>query len=281
MAKILLKDDNYKKIKMNIILTSKESTKTFVHLLFQMSNLGKENQRKDANSTNQEGIDYIKHTFTFVTMYIINESDSDFFIEMYLKLIQLGIEESKILIVHALTDTKFPFIEKYKIDMDYIVKYRDIHLTLVNDEGENIRLSFDLPDKKMMLDHLGLEYLSERVTSLSKKLGNLITKLTVVSADFEDLDTLEVLLGSIKGNFPHIKTYEFKTESISFEQLTCLLSHKILKRFKKVSFLGESRHEKDVIKSQSFLFFQSTPSSSIQHVQVSSLSMILSQNLSS
>jgi hypothetical protein len=245
-----------------------------------MSNMAKEDKEK-TEINDKPHINYIKQTFTFVTMYIINESDDDFFIEMYSKFIQLGIDEAKILIVHALTDTKFPFIEKYKLDMNYIVKYRDIHMTLLNEEGQNIRLSFDLPDKKMMLDHFALEYLSERVTSLSKKLGNLITKLTVVSADFEDLDTLEVLLGSIKGNFPHIKTYEFKTESICFKELTSLLSHKILKRFKKVSFLGESRHEKDVIKSQSYLFFQSSPSSPIQHVQVSSLTMILSQNLSS
>jgi hypothetical protein len=245
-----------------------------------MSNMAKEDKEK-TEINDKPHINYIKQTFTFVTMYIINESDDDFFIEMYSKFIQLGIDEAKILIVHALTDTKFPFIEKYKLDMNYIVKYRDIHMTLLNEEGQNIRLSFDLPDKKMMLDHFALEYLSERVTSLSKKLGNLITKLTVVSADFEDLDTLEVLLGSIKGNFPHIKTYEFKTESICFKELTSLLSHKILKRFKKVSFLGESRHEKDVIKTQSYLFFQSSPSSPIQHVQVSSLTMILSQNLSS
>lgn len=64
----------------------------------------------------------------------------------------------------------------------------------------------------MILGTEALQYLAERVTELSKKLGNLITKLTVVSADYSDLDSLEVLCGSIKGNFPRIETYEFKTE---------------------------------------------------------------------
>lgn len=80
-------------------------------------------------------------------MYIINEADSDLFIETYQKLVEFGIDEAKILIVHALTETNFPFIEKYNLDMHYIVKYRDIHMTRVTPEGKDIKLSFDLPDK--------------------------------------------------------------------------------------------------------------------------------------
>jgi len=133
-----------------------------------------------------------------VTMYIINEAESDFFIDAYQRLMDLGIEESKIMIVHALTDAKFPFIEKYDLGMNYIVKYRCIHMMQGRPGRKNVRLSFDLADKRMMIDQDALEYLSEKVTMLSKKLGHHITKLTVVSADYNDLDTLEVLLQSIK-----------------------------------------------------------------------------------
>ena len=135
----------------------------------------------------------IYKAFTFVTMYIIHEDDSDFFIEMYTKIVKFGIDESKILIVHALSDAKFPFIEKYKLNMSYIVKYRDIHLSRLDPNGKGIKFSFDLPDKKMILGIDALQYLAERVTSISKKLGNIINKLTIINADYNDLDCLEVL----------------------------------------------------------------------------------------
>lgn len=160
------------------MLTSQASTRLFLQYI--------KKAIEDGHST-------ICRTFSFVTIYIINDSDSDFFIQAYQSLTKFGIDEAKILIVHALTEVKFPFIEKYELKMDYIVKYRDIHMTRVDSEGKTIKLSFDLPDKKMLLGVDALQYLSEKVTSISKKLGSLITKLTVVSADYSDLDSLEVL----------------------------------------------------------------------------------------
>ena len=181
-------------------------------------------------------------------MYIINESESDYFIITYEKLIKFGVDEAKILIVHPFTETKFPFIEKHKLDMDYVVKYRDIHMTGTDSDGKTIKYSFDLPDKKMLLGVDSLQYLSERVTSISKKLGNLINKLTIVSADYNDLDSLEVLCGSIKGNFPRITTYEFKTDSFNIEEFVRLMESRCMRKFNKVSFAGESRHDKDIVK---------------------------------
>ena len=81
---------------------------------------------------------------------------------------KFGIDEAKILIVHALTEAKFPFIEKYELEMDYIVKYRDIHMTRVDADGKIVKLSFDLPDKKMLVGVDALQYLSQGVTSISK-----------------------------------------------------------------------------------------------------------------
>jgi len=75
----------------------------------------------------------------------------------------------------------------------------------------NFPLIFQI--NKMILGVEALQYLSEKVTSLSKKLGNHINKLTVFNSDYNNLDSLEVLCGSIKGNFPLIEYYEFKTES--------------------------------------------------------------------
>lgn len=184
-----------------IVLTSKSSTNHFLFLLKSAKDSGKSD---------------IYKSFTFITMYIINEDDSDFFISMYSKIVKYGIEESKILIVHALSEAKFPFIEKYKLDMSYIVKYRDIHLSRLSPGGKAVKFSFDLPDRKMILGLDALQYLSERVTKISKKLGNTINKLTIINADYNDLDCLEVLCGSILGNFPLIRTYEFKSEAFEY-----------------------------------------------------------------
>mmetsp|Transcript_25355 Transcript_25355/g.25090 ORF Transcript_25355/g.25090 Transcript_25355/m.25090 type:complete len:210 (-) Transcript_25355:385-1014(-) len=209
MGRTLLENDSYRKVKINIVLTSKTSTNHFLFLLKSAKDLGKSD---------------IYKSFTFVTMYIINEDDSEFFIDMYSKIVSFGIDESKILIVHALCEAKFPFIEKYKLNMAYIVKYRDIHLSRLGPNGKAVKFSFDLPDKKMIVGIDALQYLSEKVTSISKKLGNIINKVTVINADYNDLDCLEVLCGSILGNFPLIGCYEFKTEAFNMENLTKLLS---------------------------------------------------------
>mmetsp|Transcript_23827 Transcript_23827/g.26451 ORF Transcript_23827/g.26451 Transcript_23827/m.26451 type:complete len:133 (+) Transcript_23827:248-646(+) len=132
MGRVLLENDCYRKVRINIVLTSKTSTNAFLGLLSSARKIGKED---------------IYRCFTFVTMYIINEDDSDFFIEMYSKIVEFGIEESKILIVHALTEAKFPFIEKYQLEMSYAVKYRDIHISRMGAVGKAIKFSFDLPDK--------------------------------------------------------------------------------------------------------------------------------------
>jgi len=124
------------------VLTSKSSTNAFLFLLKTAKKLEKEG--KDDKSSSMKDI---CQSFTFVTMYIINEDDSDFFIESYSKIVEFGIDESKILIVHALSEAKFPFIEKYKLNMSYIVKYRDIHMSRLGPNGKAIKFSFDLPDK--------------------------------------------------------------------------------------------------------------------------------------
>lgn len=56
-----------------------------------------------------------------------------------------------------------------------------------------------------------------------------------------------------------------------------LLSCHCFKKFNKISFLGESRLEKDIVKSESYIFFQKDPSSSIQYVKVENLNVILHQ----
>ena len=70
--------------------------------------------------------------------------------------------------MHALTEAKFPFIEKYNLNMSYIVKYRDIYMSRLGPDGKLIKFSFDLPDKKMIIGIDALQYLSEKVTSISK-----------------------------------------------------------------------------------------------------------------
>ena len=113
------------------------------------------------------------------------------------------------------------------------------------------------------------------------KLGSLITKVIVVSADYDDLDSLEVLCGSIKGNFPHINTYEFKTESSCIENCVRLMESRCLKKFQKISFLGESRLEKDIVKHSSYIFYQKDPSSQIKFIKVSDLNIIFDLDVSS
>ena len=61
------------------------------------------------------------------------------------------------------------------------------------------------------------------------------------------------------------------------EDIVKLLGSYCLKKFQKVSFLGESRLEKDIVKKHSYIFFQKDPSSSIQYVKVENLNVLLHQ----
>ena len=61
------------------------------------------------------------------------------------------------------------------------------------------------------------------------------------------------------------------------EEFVKLVKSHCLKRFQKVSFLGESRLEKDIVKKDSFIFFQEDPSSAVQYIKVENLNIILHQ----
>jgi len=56
------------------------------------------------------------------------------------------------------------------------------------------------------------------------------------------------------------------------------LSHSIHRRFERISFHGESRTEKEVIKKKSYIFYQKDPASPIQYLKVENLGVIFSQD---
>lgn len=64
----------------------------------------------------------------------------------------------------------------------------------------------------------------------------------------------------------------------SIENLVSLMDSRCLPKFQKVSFLGESRLEKDIVKPSSYIFYQKDPSSQINFIKVFNLNVILDQD---
>ena len=51
-----------------------------------------------------------------------------------------------------------------------------------------------------------------------------------------------------------------------------------MRKIQKISFAGESRHDKDIFKKKSYIFYQKDPSSTIKFIKVENLSLILHQD---